>query len=120
MCVCDGREGGGGGGRFVGEILFLHFYAPDFRGCWVQPGVPCGEADEGCQDIPGRLNTFLPLDSHLHCMIKNACTTLELASCYTGCTICHQVYRPYLLNQTPQLLFISSRNFVRLLFKSGY
>ena len=26
----------------------------------------------------------------------------------------------YLLDQTPQLLFISSPNFVRLLFKSGY
>ena len=26
----------------------------------------------------------------------------------------------YLLDQTPQLLFISSHNFVRLLFKSGY
>ena len=27
---------------------------------------------------------------------------------------------PYLLDQTPRLLFISSRNFVRLLFESGY
>ena len=27
---------------------------------------------------------------------------------------------PYFLDQTPWLLFISSRNFVRLLFKSGY
>ena len=27
---------------------------------------------------------------------------------------------PYSLDQTPRLLFISSRNFVRLLFESGY
>ena len=31
-----------------------------------------------------------------------------------------QFYVPYLLDQTPRLLIISSRNFVRLLFENGY
>ena len=38
---------------------------------------------------------------------------------YTGAP-CKFSRLPYLLNQTPWLLFISSRNFVRLLFESGY
>ena len=38
---------------------------------------------------------------------------------FSGSNIALQVI-PYLLDQTPRLLFISPRNFVRLLFESGY
>jgi hypothetical protein len=38
---------------------FIHYSSNgvlslDLWGCWLQPGVPCGETDEGCKDLPGQ------------------------------------------------------------------
>ena len=61
----------------------------------------------------------------------NGSSALERFKCGNAIEICNRimfnfylglphVQLPYLLDQTLWLLFISARNFVRLLFKSGY
>ena len=47
------------------------------------------------------------------------CCNFTKAKSHEVCTVLLDKGLPYLLNQTPRLLFISLRNFVRLQFESS-
>ena len=57
-------------------------------------------------------------------IVRSCCKVLQSFIAMSGVACrrlwCVWLEIPYLLDQTPRLLFISSRNFVRLLFESGY
>ena len=54
---------------------------------------------------------------HSSCYFTDNTMTLVQPPCFSIGIV---FLLPYLLDQTPRLLFISLRNFVRLLFESGY
>ena len=68
-------------------------------------------------DYPGQ-NKLFHCQGTCVCLCVYVCVCVFVYVCVCLCT-CVCVHIPYSLDQTPRLLFISARNFVRLLFESG-